>query len=656
MSFIRRYGYFPGSEVITEIEGVVIVDSPPPGRIDGVGTGVVACVGEFTDMTYATAVAATGAVSDSYRAIEAYSAQDLLDKFGGFDEFLGQFGGDLGSGYCAVAGKRFSRLVPVPINLTADYAVRLFRELPTCTTATNADPIVPMEAASVPAGTEFRSAALARIRTCASADFTNATDTVRGVDGAVTAAGAAATGVFNSAGADFVVDGVLEGDALVVGIIGDATHGDNAETYRVVSVAALALTVEMLDGSNFTWINEVAAPYRVHPAATFDTGGEHQLSEAAGYTVICRPLDSTVAASTALAPTDPAPAGSGTLWDSLSGLAMEVHATQACTYVAAKHAVNVATNATITGAYDSALAALLEDATPANEVNIVYCARKDTSIALALRAHVLTASAGARGCTAVIAPQVDVVLNTTAAVAAAWPGVGAYRHERVIYAWPGVQASFTDAKNFSIKGADANQYTDGILDTGFDGWVASALSNLAPERNPGQSSEPIPTVFAPILDFQRGLTETLAINSYKAMKQNGICGPHFSARTGTTIQSGVTTSTTSGRTNINRRRFADFWEDSIADRLQSFSKEPMSEAWKDSIESEIVAFGEDLLSTNNPAAQRIDGYEVDRESGNTAARLAAGIFVVIARARMTPTGDFIVLQAEVGENVTITTS
>ena len=29
--FIRRYGYFPGNEIITLIEGVVIIDLPPAG-------------------------------------------------------------------------------------------------------------------------------------------------------------------------------------------------------------------------------------------------------------------------------------------------------------------------------------------------------------------------------------------------------------------------------------------------------------------------------------------------------------------------------------------------------------------------------------------------------------------------------------------------
>ena len=47
--FIRRYGNFPGTETITLIEGVVIVDLPPPGSITGLSTGTVGLVGEFAD-------------------------------------------------------------------------------------------------------------------------------------------------------------------------------------------------------------------------------------------------------------------------------------------------------------------------------------------------------------------------------------------------------------------------------------------------------------------------------------------------------------------------------------------------------------------------------------------------------------------------------
>ncbi len=104
---------------------------------------------------------------------------------------------------------------------------------------------------------------------------------------------------------------------------------------------------------------------------------------------------------------------------------------------------------------------------------------------------------------------------------------------------------------------------------------------------------------------------------------------------------------------IARRRMADYCQDSIAQRVNQLAKQPLTNQLKDSAVAEITAFLSELLSENNPAAQRIDAYQVDDRSGNTPTSLAAGIYVVIVRVRLTPSADFIVLQTEIGENVTI---
>lgn len=54
--FVRKYGYFPGVEELTAIEGVVIVDRASPGAIQGVSYGVVAAIGEASDMSYVCTV------------------------------------------------------------------------------------------------------------------------------------------------------------------------------------------------------------------------------------------------------------------------------------------------------------------------------------------------------------------------------------------------------------------------------------------------------------------------------------------------------------------------------------------------------------------------------------------------------------------------
>jgi phage tail sheath protein FI len=109
----------------------------------------------------------------------------------------------------------------------------------------------------------------------------------------------------------------------------------------------------------------------------------------------------------------------------------------------------------------------------------------------------------------------------------------------------------------------------------------------------------------------------------------------------------------SGQTNINRRRFADFIEDSLAQALQPFVKLPVTNALIDAAQGEIDNFLNDMKSSNNPAAQRISDYSVDAKSGNTRSQLALGIFVIKVAVQMLATADFIVLQADVGPGVTI---
>jgi len=253
---------------------------------------------------------------------------------------------------------------------------------------------------------------------------------------------------------------------------------------------------------------------------------------------------------------------------------------------------------------------------------------------------------------AIIRPELTTTALATV-VGSSSPGVGAVRNERVIYAWPGARVFVPEAVGFRLKTADTLTTDDGILDVGLDGFVASVLSNLPPERNPGQAAEPVPTVMSPILAVQRAAPD-LDLPEYVTLRSRGVCALRNSPRVGFILQSGITTSLTSGQTNINRRRMADFIQDSVSARLISYSKLPLTNSNKDSAVGEVDTFLAGLLSVDNPAAQRINAYEVDDKSGNTPAREAQGIFVIIARVRLTPTGDFLVFQTEISENTVIT--
>lgn len=659
MAFIRRSSQFPSLETLQQIEGVYIVDTPPPGRVNGVSTGVVAIVGEFADMTYAVAVSATGGISTSTQPQRIYSAQDLLDKFGGWDETLGQFGGDLGNAFAALRNKRFSGLVCVPVNFASSAGIRLWRELPTCTSATNPLPIVPVTGATVAAGRQFYTGSnLSRL--AKRVTFSALAPLVLGTDGAITSGGVAFTNTFSSAGSDFVTAGVAEGDALVLGVIGGAgALGANADTYRITAVnSATSLTVQKQDGSSWDWTTGTAQPFRIEPAANADTGGEHQLSETAAYVLPARALGpSSQAVDTNITPSVVPTAATATSWDPLSGLGGHTHPSLGLVYTSAVQAANAANDSAIDALYSTALQALLAEEAPARDVNVLVTARHSTTIASAARTVALQRSGQGLGMTYVHSPPLSDVDTTTEAVATAYPGVGAYRSERVMYGWPGVQHFVPEAVGTEITGADGNVYDDGYLDDSFDTWIASILSNLPPERNPAQASEPIPTLLSGVAGFQRAATAIqLTMNDYSALKAAGIMAPRFPRGGTAKIQSGVTTSLTSGEETIARRRMADFIEDSLAQRLAQFSQDLLTEDLKDTIEGETVSFLEELLSENNPAAQRIAGYTVDTESGNTESLLAAGVFVVIVRVRTLASADYLVLQVEAGNGVVLVTA
>lgn len=667
--FIRRFNYSPTREQITAIEGAIIIDLPPPGSINGVGTGVVCVVGEFADCTSAVAVSATGVVTTNPRPVAVQGSADLVTQGGGFDATIGKFGSDMGNGFVSVVNKRFAGLVLAPVDIltpasTGQQAtVRLWRELPTNQSATVAQPITPVGAAGVAAGTEFKYTS-SRVRTASRAVFTDDIAYAAGVDGAITAAGGPATSqTFNAAGGAFTTVvrndgsvGVAEGDILVLGVLGGAgALGANAGTYRVVSVtSATALVVEKLAGTSFNWTTGTAQPWRLHLGRTADTSPTaHQLSEAGGYSVLARPLDATITAASALAPTVAPTAPSATFWDVLSGLAGAVHPSVDLTYDANLHAPNVASNATLEARYTAAMAGTLNDNDGvSNTINIIVASRKTSTIRTALRAHVLAASA--RGLTrrTIVAPAVNVLTLATV-LGDTDPGVGANRNERVDYAWPALSTLVPQAVGSSVATSDAKTTTDGVLDVPADEWLAAVESNLAPELNPGQAQPPVPEVMALATGFARG-APALDMTSYISLRAKGIAAPRYERSISSFVfQSGVTTSLNTGEKNISRRRMADFIQDSIANAIAPFAKLPPTDDNKDTVVAQATAFLDVLLNQNSGSAQRISGYVVDPVSANTDDAAAAGIFTLVVRVRLLGSMDFLPIIFDIGEGVVL---
>lgn len=313
------------------------------------------------------------------------------------------------------------------------------------------------------------------------------------------------------------------------------------------------------------------------------------------------------------------------------------------------------TEGQIDAAYATALTSTLNPTSIASIANLVWSARQSNAVRGALRQNAIDASgAGLFGRMAAIRPP----LGTTRATAksnAVQPGVGAYRSQRVIYCFPGVQ-TFVPA--IATKGtAGGFGYTaDGVIDTGADGFMVSICSQLPPEENPGQ----LTTFSLGALGVEKNNpdVQNLTINDYIAFRASGIAAPRVDG--GVMIfQSGVTSvdpAVQPNLRNIARRRMADFIQDSLALRMKAFGKKLNTRTRRANIVGEIRAFMNVLLSPGNAAAQRIDGFRLDPVTGNTPNTLALGIFRIILDVRTLSSLDAIVLQTTVGENVDVTIS
>jgi hypothetical protein len=482
--------------------------------------------------------------------------------------------------------------------------------------------------------------------------------------------------VFDSATGNFLLCNnggpVTKGTILVLGQVGGAgALGTNAGTYRVQVAPTLAtqLTLEKMDGTTFVLVTGAALPYRLHPDTDADSAGEladAKLSDAAGYTLPCRPLTATIPLATSLTPAIVPPAVSAGSWDSLSGLTLRSHVTAGFVFnvgglnIQQPNAVSdppSVSTAALDARYITAIDAQLQDISPARDINIVYAARTSLTIRTGLKTHILNASAVGLGRMACVSPPLTTVSASTA-TGDTDPGVGgatAGRHERVIYSWPGAQTSVPEAVGVRLNTADGLNTDGGILDVRGDGWMAAVLSNLPPERNPGQAGPPVDAVLSPVLGLQRGLSN-LAMGDYINMRATGIAGLRIDRTVGPIFQSGITTSLVTGQKNIARRRMADFIQDSVSRSIVTFTKQPLTQKLKDDIVGQIDAFLTILKAPTNPPSQRIVDYQIDDKSGNTPDLEAKGIFVVIGRVRTLASADFIVFQTEIGEGVVISTN
>jgi hypothetical protein len=291
------------------------------------------------------------------------------------------------------------------------------------------------------------------------------------------------------------------------------------------------------------------------------------------------------------------------------------------------------------GAYSSA--------DPAGTRRILFCARHwaggdaddCSAIRSAMASHVADSASGGVTVVALSRPPFDTARDTS--IGSSDPGVAANRTDRLVYCFPEVKQLFPEL--------DASN----SIDMGWDTWMASILSQLAPEEDPGQYHN---------LADGRGITAIKQIRTtagaelrdlnpddYKTFRQKGVCAPAFSESYGWTCYSGVTSSVVSGRTEINRRRMADYVTNratTIVERYKStLERTKRNLAILDALE----ALGEELKSEEDPDLQRIDDYSV--QLGD----VESGVQKIDFQCKLLGTSRSFLINLELGTTVTITT-
>lgn len=569
-AFVRRFLNFPPLSVITSIESVDIIDLIPPGFFFGVGTGVVALVGEWPGGPVNTPTRV-----DGLQVIDSTFGGFSLSMTNPFDfttapagEFTNPFSN--GCAFTWLKGKRYRQLILSRVDMRLAEGVHI--QVTGTPTPLAADLLIP-------AGT--------RVRDASSVDEEFAL----------------AFNVVIAAGTDLTAAAFTTFDE-------NRTAAYPTRTVADIPVYSTKNTPEAVVGD----IDSV------------DTSDLFRAGIGVG-----TPLPSLVViASTGIL--DTAPANAAVL------------------------------TPLVTGAVDTAYTNALNSLNPGSEVNdsidIVASARESSSIRTNLASHVANASLTGRGRIALLRPPIGTTLTTS--ITGSDPGVGANRADRNIYCYPHFEQRIEELS--VLDPTEAISAQDILI--GGDSAASTILSQLPPENNPGQSTQQV--ISGGLLTFIRKLEDGLltagqptrfSLANYETFKANGIMALRRDSDLSEWIfQSGITSVSPTAfpsLVNVKRRRMADFLQDSMAVIAKRFSKLPRTEDREDALLGELDDFLADLLSVDNPPAQRIEGYNLDATSGNTSELAAAGIFVVVTSIRLLSTFDNIVLQTNIGEAVEV---
>jgi hypothetical protein len=208
---------------------------------------------------------------------------------------------------------------------------------------------------------------------------------------------------------------------------------------------------------------------------------------------------------------------------------------------------------------------------------------------------------------------------------------------RIVYAYPWLEATIDGASTFTSPAS----------------WYASVMSQTAPSVDPAFTSN---TQF---LSGVTALKKTLTRADYINLKDGGVSAFELDRDIGFKIKSGVVTQTAnSSKTQVLRRRMADWITDSISVFLKSFQNAPNTKENRDAVNGAILDWvnQQESLGILPSDSEVQDGFAklVDTESLNTNLSIGQGFFRILYKQRIFSAMRFIVLQAEIGQTVVVT--
>jgi hypothetical protein len=174
-------------------------------------------------------------------------------------------------------------------------------------------------------------------------------------------------------------------------------------------------------------------------------------------------------------------------------------------------------------------------------------------------------------------------------------------------------------------------------------WMASVLQNNDVDIHPGarQTADQLAGISA-LTD------ETISRASLILLRDAGIST--LEKLPGLFLfRSAVTTDLTTGKTEITRRRSADFLQLSAAEKLREFVKAKNTVEARAQIAGLLVGFSQSLRDQGRV----IEDFAIDQESVNTSGQRAAGIEKVLWRVKLIGHILHLVLETEIGTGVVI---